>query len=134
MQSFPLNFWTGGDLAPDEHKNRLSAFLSADRKRGFDLSVAPVMRLTLIRSADESLVLVWTFHHSLLDGRSIAIVLREAFTLYQAWARHDTNSLALPKKSYRQHIEWLRDLDLVACRILLAKRAQRLPSAHLGCG
>ena len=63
-------------------------------------------------SAGEPLVLVWTFHHSLLDGRSIAFILREAFTLYRARVCHDTNSLPLPK-SFRQHIEWLRNLDLL---------------------
>lgn len=112
----PVEFLDWRDLAPGEHKACLSAFLSTDRKNGFDLSVAPVMRLTFIRAAGEPLVLVWTFHHSLLDGRSIAFILREAFTLYRARVCHDTNSLPLPKRSFRQHIEWLRNLDLLRAK------------------
>ena len=124
----PVEFLDWRDLAPGEHKACLSAFLSTDRKNGFDLSVAPVMRLTFIRAAGEPLVLVWTFHHSLLDGRSIAFILREAFTLYRAWVCHDTNSLPLPKVFPTAH-RVASQLRFVACRILLAKRAQRLSGA-----
>ena len=109
----PIELLDWRDLAPDAHKNHLNAFLAADRKRGFDLSVAPVMRLALVRSADASLIVVWTFHHSLLDGRSFPIVLREVFSLYEALLRRDAVTLPLPRKSYHAHIEWLRDVDLV---------------------
>jgi NRPS condensation-like uncharacterized protein len=48
----------------------LETYLAADRRRGLDLSRAPVMRLAVVRTADDESALVWTFHHALLDGRS----------------------------------------------------------------
>jgi amino acid adenylation domain-containing protein len=108
----PVEYLYWRDLAPDEYKNRLSTFLSADRKRGFDLSVAPVMRLTLVLSGHETLTIVWTSHHILLDGWSSPKVLRELFDLYETRLRGSTVSLPLPKTAYRAHVEWLRDLDI----------------------
>ena len=77
--------------------------MSADRKRGFELSVPPVMRLTLVRTAEGILTVVWTFHHILLDARSIFVVLREAFEIYEAWRCGGTVSLPMPK-NLTEHI------------------------------
>src|ERR1700723_237173 len=66
------------DLDGSEQDRRLDAFLSADRRQGFDLGQAPLWRLTFIRTASQ-VVMVWTFHHILLDGRSFPLVLREVF-------------------------------------------------------
>ena len=48
----PIEVLDWRELPTDEHKSRLSTFLSADRKRGFELSVPPAMRLTLVRTAE----------------------------------------------------------------------------------
>jgi amino acid adenylation domain-containing protein/non-ribosomal peptide synthase protein (TIGR01720 family) len=110
----PIEILDWREVPTDEHKSRLSTFLSADRKRGFELSSPPVMRLTLVRTAEGILTVVWTFHHILLDARSISAVLREVFDIYEAWRCGGTVSLPLPKKSYRAHIEWLRSVDLAS--------------------
>ena len=44
----------------------LTELLEAERRRGFDLSDAPSMRLVLIQCGESSWLLVWTFHHILL--------------------------------------------------------------------
>ena len=67
-----------GDLDRSERDSRLAVFLSADRRQGFDLGQAPLARLTFIRTASQ-VVMVWTFHHILLDGRAFPLVLREVF-------------------------------------------------------
>ena len=98
------------DLAPDVAEQRFDAHLRADRRRDFDLSRAPMMRLFVAQlSGGESSVL-WTFHHALLDGRSV-IVLREWFALYDAARRGEILSLP-PARPYRDYIAWRRSLDL----------------------
>src|SRR6202140_1298499 len=86
---------------------RLKLFLQADRVRAFDLSEAPMLRLTLFQWADESFSLVWTFHHALLDGRSYPVLLREAF---EASAELKTGAISQSPEPfpYRRHIEWLQ--------------------------
>ena len=61
---------------------RLRRFLAEDRARGFDLTEAPLMRLTVLRSSSDTRV-VWSVHHLVLDGWSMPIVLRDLATAYR---------------------------------------------------
>src|SRR5262245_31781681 len=48
------------DISQAEQDQRLEQFLEHDRERGFELSKAPLMRLTIIEQAPERLLFVWT--------------------------------------------------------------------------
>lgn len=99
--------------AAAEQAERWDRLLAADRKKGFDLSRAPLMRLNIVQLAESSYRLLWTFHHALLDGRSFPIVLREVFAAYTAF-RDDLNGgpQLAARKPYYDYIEWLRTQDL----------------------
>ncbi len=98
------------DLTPEVAEQRFEAYRRTDRRRDFDLSCAPLLRLFVAQfPGDESRVL-WTFHHMLGDGRSY-IVLREWFAFYDAALRGETLTLP-PARPYRDYIEWRRTLDL----------------------
>ena len=77
----------------------VDAFLMADRKQGFALDRAPLMRLALIGLGDGSYRFVWTFHHLLLDGWSMRLVLAD---LERAYAGCE---LAVPRP-FREFVEW----------------------------
>jgi amino acid adenylation domain-containing protein len=98
------------DLPPDEKEKRSATFLMADRRRGFDLTQSPLLRLTLFHWDDAHSRLIWTFHHALLDGRSFAPLLREVFTFYEAFKRGEEMKLPLPRP-YRDYIDWLQQQD-----------------------
>ena len=51
--------------------------------RGFELSLAPLIRLALFRLADDEHELLWSHHHILLDGWSLPLVLEEIITAYE---------------------------------------------------
>ena len=53
-------------------------------RTGFDLSKAPLIRLALIRVADDAYYFVWTHHHIVTDGWSAAFDLQEVLEFYQA--------------------------------------------------
>ena len=97
--------WHG--LSQSEQENRLQAFLQSDRQRGFDPKEAPLMRLTLFQLAEADYKLVWTFHHTLLDGRSFLIVLKEVFTLYEALCENQDCQLLEPRP-YKDYVNWLQ--------------------------
>jgi amino acid adenylation domain-containing protein len=71
---------------------------------------APLLRLTLIRLDEAEYQLVWTFHHALLDGRSLLLVLKEAFAFYESFRVGQDLELPLPRP-YRDYIEWLQSQD-----------------------
>ncbi len=91
-------------LAEDAVAARLAEWLAADRRRGFEVSRAPLLRLTVLRLRDRQWQIVWTHSHLLLDGWSLSIVLREVLTAY---ARSGAAALP-PAPKYRDFIKWVR--------------------------
>lgn len=93
-------------LPAAEQDARLRALLEQDGRREFDLSMPPLMRLTLVRLQERVHQFVWTHHHLLLDGWSVPIVLGEIFDIYAALS-DGRDVLLPPTRSYREYIAWL---------------------------
>jgi nonribosomal peptide synthetase CepB len=101
--------WRVVDLAhladPGEAARELA---EEDRTTRFDLANPPLLRLTLIRLADDRHRLVVTCHHAIMDGWSMPIVFDELSVLYAA----DGGPLNLPGvRSYREYLAWLDRQD-----------------------
>ncbi len=99
----PVDYVDWRDGEPEQLRE---AFLQADRRRGFDLGVAPLMRVTVARLAESQYELFWTFHHILIDGRSFAHILHEVFTVYSAKLSGRTVTLPAESKSFADYIAW----------------------------
>ena len=99
-----------------EQEIRLNSFLDSDRKQGFELDKAPLMRFTLIRVADETYEFVWSFHHLLVDGWSWPILFKELFALYESIQNSQQLYLA-PSRPYRDYINWLQQQDLAGAKV-----------------
>lgn len=81
--------------------------LATDRAERFDLARAPLMRWRVLRTADARCIVVWTFPHLVLDGRSFPQVLSEVFQNYDALREGRALSFA-PAVGFREHIAALR--------------------------
>ena len=101
--------WRGVD--PTEQQEHLASFLKCDRDQGFDFSQAPLMRLNLIRLADEVYQIIWSKHHLILDGWSAPLVFKEVIQLYAAFCQGKNVSL-VPCRPFKDYIAWLRKQDL----------------------
>ncbi len=55
--------------------------------RPITLDATPMLRLTLVRTAEQRHVLFWDSHHLLMDGWSIPVLLREVFEDYLSAVR-----------------------------------------------
>jgi amino acid adenylation domain-containing protein/non-ribosomal peptide synthase protein (TIGR01720 family) len=97
----------------DEPERRLDQHLEEDRRRGFDLGRAPLLRVAVIRLGDRRHRIVWSFHHVLLDGWSVAIVLQELFAAYRAATGGEPLDLP-PAAPYRVYLAWLAGRDPAA--------------------
>ncbi|HEX9942665.1 MAG TPA: amino acid adenylation domain-containing protein [Thermoanaerobaculia bacterium] len=106
---FAVLDWNG--LPAAERERRLEDLLRQDRRRGFDVGRPPLMRLTLARLGPDEHQLTWSFHHLLLDGWSLPLVLREVFALYESRLRGAELQLP-PVRPYRDYILWLQRQDL----------------------
>jgi len=97
----------------EQKRRRMEAFLKQDRSRGFDPASVPLMRLAVIRMAEDEHHFVWSIHHLLMDGWSTPLLLKEVFALYQAFCRGEDLDLSSPRP-YRDYIAWLQRQDRTA--------------------
>ena len=110
--------WRG--IAPEKQSKDLRAFLNRDRIQGFDLSKAPLIRLALIRLAEDAYYFVWTHHHMVIDGWSAPLILQEVLALYKVALRGaEATERARP---YRDYIAWLKRQDLARAESYWRKR------------
>jgi amino acid adenylation domain-containing protein/non-ribosomal peptide synthase protein (TIGR01720 family)/FkbM family methyltransferase len=99
------------ELSPSQQQERWKAFCRDDRRKHFDLSNAPLMRLFLAKIGESTYQFLWSFHHLLLDGWSIPLLLKEFFDLYEALCRNSTVHLQ-SRRPYKDYIEWLLAQDM----------------------
>ncbi|WP_338868536.1 non-ribosomal peptide synthase/polyketide synthase [Myxococcus stipitatus] len=98
------------DTPAEEQPKRFNELLETDRRRGFTLSAAPLMRLTMVRVAPEQHRCIVTYHHLVLDGWSLPVCLREIFLCYDALTRGEQAELE-PARPYREYVAWLGKQD-----------------------
>ncbi len=94
-----------------------AALFERHRLAPFDMGAAPLWRLLLVRYSDKRAELSWTHHHALLDGWSIAHLLGELLSIYEAIARQRAGAepaggAAIGNaKQFRDYIAWLQAQD-----------------------
>ncbi len=101
----PLQQQDWREISAPDQRARLRGWLQRDRDRGFDLARAPLMRLALMRLDQQRWQFVWSFHHLVLDGWSMRLLLQEALALYAASI--DAAPLKLPQvPAWESFIAW----------------------------
>jgi non-ribosomal peptide synthase protein (TIGR01720 family) len=109
----PLAHHDWRDLDEPARERRLAELLAGDRTTGFDLTRAPLTRLLLVRLAGERWQLVWSHHHIILDGWSVALLIQEVFDSYEA-IRAGRHRPGPPPPPFRDYLAYLSGLDHAA--------------------
>ncbi|MBT8086847.1 MAG: alpha/beta fold hydrolase [Gammaproteobacteria bacterium] len=89
-------------LGADEKAQQLAQLEQADRQRGFNLTRAPLMRLTVIRLREDEHILLWSRHHLILDLWSVERLFDEVFKNYV-----EAQTPGEEATGFRDYIEWL---------------------------
>ncbi len=105
-----LKFYDLKLSSKDEQISSIEAYRIKDKSRKFDLSHPPLIQLTLLQIEEKKYYFIWTYHHILLDGWSMPILLNEFFFIYNAVANDELLNLpaAVPFKEY---IKWIKKQD-----------------------
>ncbi|HEX2202014.1 MAG TPA: non-ribosomal peptide synthase/polyketide synthase [Longimicrobium sp.] len=98
-------------LAAPEREARIETLLKDDRAAGFDMAKAPLLRIKLIRTGEKEHFFLLSFHHILIDGWSLPLVMMDMGAAYEAELTHQTVK-APPVRPYREYIAWLNRQDL----------------------
>ncbi len=104
-----LQDWRSG--AVNDIPKKLQEFVESERKKGFDLTEAPLMRVALIQVSDSEYHFVWSHHHLLLDGWSVPLLLEEVFSFYDTFHQGRKIEREQPRP-FRDYIAWLQQQDL----------------------
>ncbi len=106
----PITQLDWSELDPLQQQVRFEDLLHSDRVQGFDAGRPPLMRLHLVRLGAQQTRFLWTYHHAILDGWSMPIVLSEVFEHYAGRAAAQPR----PARDYRHYLAWLRQQDVPA--------------------
>ncbi|MCC9312250.1 amino acid adenylation domain-containing protein, partial [Kitasatospora sp. RB6PN24] len=107
--------WAEHDLTgrtEADQRAELDGLRTTERARKFDLAAPPLLRVALIRLAEQRHALVLTNHHILWDGWSLGVLFGDLMELYRAGS-----DAALPRTTaLRDYLDWLADQDGEAAR------------------
>ena len=84
--------------------------MRTERRQGFLLSEAPLIRLHLCQTGQDRCEFVWTYSRLILDSWSAAIILDEAFALYDSLCMGQTLHLE-PANQFKDYLSWLKQQD-----------------------
>jgi amino acid adenylation domain-containing protein len=93
-------------LTSEQREKELQSFIQADRDEGFVLDDAPLMRLALLRYAEDEHKFLFSRHHMVLDRWSRALLLKDFFAIYDALSQGREPALPAPIP-YGNYIAWL---------------------------
>ncbi len=111
--------WRG--LTGPEQEERLLLAQRQDLERGFELNRAPLMRLKLFRTGDDSREFLWSFHHILMDGWGMFQILKDVFDAYALLAEGQAPALRT-RRPYRDYIAWLKRQDMRLAEMFWRRR------------
>lgn len=105
--------WFEVDFSQHSDDSALDTLIASDRVRALDFSVAPLMRLTLVKKRD-GYALLWLKHHAVIDGWSMPLLYDDLLRFYQARRRGlpaFSESEMRHSPDYSDYIGWLRRWD-----------------------
>ncbi|SDH29138.1 non-ribosomal peptide synthase domain TIGR01720/amino acid adenylation domain-containing protein [Chitinophaga filiformis] len=95
------------DLSAETDVEAAAASLRyADKERGFDLVHDVLMRVSVLKLAEELYEINWSYHHIIMDGWSSSILANEFMELYGT--KEVTAHTAVP---YGKYIRWIMEKD-----------------------
>ncbi|MFE7802167.1 amino acid adenylation domain-containing protein, partial [Nocardia sp. NPDC057440] len=112
----------------DDTEAALEQLMDADRRACFDVTTAPLLRLTLISTAPQQHQLLLSMHHIVIDGWSTPLLIRELLTLY---ASDSDPTVLRPVRPYRDYLMWLTTQDQAAAEAAWARTFEGLAEPTL---
>ncbi|MGH8965050.1 MAG: condensation domain-containing protein, partial [Actinomycetes bacterium] len=108
--AIPTVYYDWRGLSDEDHDRELRRVLAENRAAGMDLTAAPLMRLAIADVAEGQAMLVWTWHHVVLDGWSLTQVFAEVCEQYAAIVEGRRPRL-VSRRPFLSYLQWLARQD-----------------------
>ncbi len=115
----PVGVFDISQMDPNSQQAHIADFVDRERKLGFELSNAPLLRVYIHRRGEKDIQYTLSFHHAVLDGWSIALFQTALFETYVSLlARPDSHRDVSPLKTTPKRSLELekRALDSPTCK------------------
>ena len=97
------------ELPADTREQEARRLVAEEARRPFELTVGPLLRVTLLRLEEEAHVLVLVMHHIVSDGWSMGVLIRELEVLYAALVTGTESPLGALPIQYADYARWQRE-------------------------
>jgi len=94
------------DSSPDE---AASSYIFTEAHRAFALSEYPLVKLYLIKTAEEQYILFLNIHHIICDGWSLNIIIDELLNSYRYYLNNTGSLPEKPDIQYKDYSRWLNE-------------------------
>ncbi|MFD0706145.1 non-ribosomal peptide synthetase [Photorhabdus akhurstii] len=92
-----------------EQESQVKRFSKEEDNLVFNLSTDLMLRIRLIKLAENDYVIIYTIHHIACDSWSIEIFINELITLYRAYHKGEISPLPPLKIQYTDYAQWQRN-------------------------
>ncbi|HOT74332.1 MAG TPA: amino acid adenylation domain-containing protein, partial [Candidatus Wallbacteria bacterium] len=106
----PIAFYDIRGLSPEEQKLEIERAAEEERKRGFDLSKAPLVRAAVLKLSDKRSAVIVSFMHIIVDGWSMGIIEKSLFADY-CFIKSGKKIEEFESRPYSDFIQWLEAAD-----------------------
>ncbi|AYA40245.1 non-ribosomal peptide synthetase [Xenorhabdus nematophila] len=107
--NLPVIYHDLSALSETDKNHHLKRLNKEEGDQIFNLSTDLMLRIRVVKLAENDYVIIYTMHHIAYDGWSIPIFLSEFFTLYRAYCHGENNPLPPLKIQYADYARWQRN-------------------------
>jgi amino acid adenylation domain-containing protein/non-ribosomal peptide synthase protein (TIGR01720 family) len=107
LRQAPFEF-TFEDVA--QRPSRPDEYRAEDLRRPFDMRRAPLWRIAVFHLGTNHHRIIWSYHHILIDGWSLAILYRQLAEVYAA-LEAGTPPVRVPERPFTAFVRWLERTD-----------------------
>ncbi|TPG89131.1 amino acid adenylation domain-containing protein [Brevibacillus laterosporus] len=105
-----IDFMDISHLTEADQRSFIEQYKKDDRSQGFDLTKDVPLRISVICLGAECYEILWSFHHILLDGWSVGLLLGDFKKVYRRLAYKD-NRREKVIEPFGKYVKWLGKLD-----------------------
>lgn len=83
-----------------------ASYIDKDVHLAFDLSKAPLFRISVLKLREKQFLLVFNIHHIISDGWSLGVLTREWMQIYMAFIHKKSSPLPALAIQYKDYASW----------------------------
>ncbi len=105
-----IHFEDISSLTQSDQVAYIEQFVQRDKANGFDITRDELFRVSILQCASDVYKLIVSFHHIIMDGWCLEIVLKEWFQIYTSLQKNEPVQLG-EAPSYEKYLKWLDKQD-----------------------